>query len=131
MADLKVHASGCDSHTYAYNLVELYSYSFKLSHTLVTASMYTPACYIITWSQGVIFVVNHHPLSLSKQMVSLYRDPLGEDIFADHLQTVNVSRDGTIIIMDKDDKLLELQARVKQLENLLEENKVSSWLHLT
>ena len=59
-------------------------------------------------------------------MVSLYRDPLGEDIFADHRQTVNVSRDGTIIIMDKDDKLLELEARVKQLENLLEESRVSS-----
>ena len=59
-------------------------------------------------------------------MVSLYRDPLGEDIFTNHLQMVNVSRDGTIIIMDKDDKLLELEARVKQLENLLEKSKVSS-----
>ena len=59
-------------------------------------------------------------------MVSLYRDPLGEDIFRDHLQTVNVSRDGALIITNKDDKLLELQARVKQLENLLEESRVSS-----
>lgn len=59
-------------------------------------------------------------------MMSLYRDPLGEDIFSDHLQTVNVSRDGALIIMNKDDKLLELEARVKQLENLLEESRVSS-----
>ena len=59
-------------------------------------------------------------------MVSLYRDPLGENIFSDHLQTVNVSRDGALIIMNKDDKLLELEKRVKQLENLLEESRVSS-----
>jgi hypothetical protein len=63
-------------------------------------------------------------------MVSLYRDPLGENIFSDHMQTVNVSRDGTMIIMDKDDKLLELEAKVKHLENLLEESRVSRVLSI-
>ena len=60
-------------------------------------------------------------------MVSLYRDPLGENIFStnDQSSAVNVSRGGALIFRSKDERTLALEARIKELENLLRKRRVS------
>ena len=61
-------------------------------------------------------------------MVSLYRDPLGENIFTatDHSSAVNFGRGGALVIhRNTDVRVMELEARIKELEDLLRERRVS------
>ena len=60
-------------------------------------------------------------------MVSLYRDPLGENIFStnDHSSTVSVRRGGALVLRSKEERILVLEARIKELEDLLRERRVS------
>ena len=57
-------------------------------------------------------------------MVSLYRDPLGENIFSKHSSTIEVSKAGAMSIRKKFDKVSELEAKIKELEAQLSESKV-------
>ena len=60
-------------------------------------------------------------------MVSLYRDPLGEKIFStnDQSSIVNVNGGGALIFRSKDERTLALEARIRELEDLLRERRVS------
>ena len=63
-------------------------------------------------------------LTFIPKMVSLYKDPLGENIFSKHSSTIEVGRAGVLSIRTKADKVTELEARVKELEKLLSDSKV-------
>ena len=63
-------------------------------------------------------------LTFIPKMVSLYKDPLGENIFSKNSSTIEVSRSGALSLKKRGDKVLELEARVKELEGLLRESVV-------
>lgn len=63
-------------------------------------------------------------LTFIPKMVSLYKDPLGEKIFSHHSSTIEVGRSGALSIRKKADRVLELEVKVRELEELLRENKV-------
>jgi hypothetical protein len=60
-------------------------------------------------------------------MVSLYRDPLGEKIFSTNAQSsaVNVNGGRVLVFRNNDERILALEARINQLEDLLRESRVS------
>lgn len=62
-------------------------------------------------------------------MVSLYRDPLGENIFSTNngqSSVANVSGGGALrILRNKDERTMALETRIKELEGLLRERRVS------
>lgn len=63
-------------------------------------------------------------------MVSLYRDPLGENIFSTNVQS-SVNGGGALVLMSKDERTLALEARIKELEDLLQERRVRQIKHPT
>ena len=58
-------------------------------------------------------------------MVSLYRDPLGEKIFSTNDQSSVINGGGALIFRSKDERTLALETRIKELEDLLRERRVS------
>lgn len=60
-------------------------------------------------------------------MVSLYRDPLGERIFSSNAQSsaVNVNGSGALVFRNTDERTRVLEARIRELEDLLQERRVS------
>lgn len=56
-------------------------------------------------------------------MISLHRDPLGERIFEEG--KTDVSEIGPLGVGDKDQRLLELEARIRELEKLQRESTLS------
>ena len=67
-------------------------------------------------------------LTFIPKMVSLYKDPLGENIFSKNNSTIEVSRSGALSIKKRGDRVLELESRVKELEGLLRESMVRKQL---
>lgn len=60
-------------------------------------------------------------------MVSLYKDPLGEKIFSTNDQSgiVSVNRGGVLVLRNKEERILALEAKIRELEDLLRERSVS------
>ena len=60
-------------------------------------------------------------------MVSLYRDPLGEKIFSTNAQSsaVNINGGGALVFRNNDERTQALEARIRELEDLLRERRVS------
>ena len=63
-------------------------------------------------------------LTFIPKMFSLYRDPLGENIFSKNMSTVEVGRAGALSMRKKADKEMELEKRIKELETLLKEKVI-------
>lgn len=79
----------------------------------------------VFYSGGLILATTAFlSLTFIPKMVSLYRDPFGENIFSKHTSTIEVSRSGALTLKRKEDRVSELEARVKELEELLKENQV-------
>ena len=79
----------------------------------------------VFYSGGLILATTAFlSLTFIPKMVSLYRDPLGENIFSKHTSTIEVGRSGALTLKRKEDRVSELEARVKELEELLKENQV-------
>ena len=76
---------------------------------------------------GGLLVATTSFLSLTfiPKMVSLKRDPLGENIFSKHTSTIEIGKSGALTLRNKNERVSELEARVKELEDLLRENEVS------
>lgn len=60
-------------------------------------------------------------LTFVPKMISLYRDPQGENIFSKNASTVEVGRAGALSIRNKSNKVIELEERIKELETRLKE----------
>lgn len=79
----------------------------------------------VFYSGGLILATTAFlSLTFIPKMVSLYRDPFGENIFSKHTSTIEVGRSGALTLKRKEDRVSELEARVKELEELLKENQV-------